>query len=113
MEGLRFDLDFRITELKNSMKESMNMQLMEVEKCIVDFENHVVKRTIPINITIQLALIVDLSREILIQGHGVKHIVVGEMNDESDYDCYVNYHKNLSQLLKRLNQLNDLIDNQT
>jgi hypothetical protein len=51
--------------------------------------------------------------EILINGDELKFVLSYDMVDDYDYELYMIYHKNLSSLLKRLNQLEDTIHNKT
>lgn len=109
MDGLRFDLDWRITEFKNAMKESIAIQMAESEACLMDFKKHIVKKTIPIDVAIKLAVVINSLETVIESGKEVLSIL--KDNEFADYEhtYFVFYHDELAYTLVKLLELNELV----
>jgi len=112
MDGLRFDLDFRITELKKSMSESVGNQSIELGFLEADLRKHMGRETIPMNFKIKMAVMIDMIDRLqdlhfyLIE-YAFSH--TDGFSDREDYEKYVSYHVLLTELLSRLIELDGLV----
>lgn len=110
MDGLRFDLDWRITEFKNAMKESIAIQMAESEASLRDFKKHIVKKTIPIDVAIKLAVVIDSLETVIRFGEEVLSILK-DSNEFKGYEqtCFSFYHEQLAYTLVKMLELNELV----
>lgn len=109
MDGLRFDLDWRITEFKNAMKESIVIQLAESEACLMDFKKHIIKKTIPIDVAIKLAVVIDSLKSVIDAGKEVLSILKDNEFKDGEHAYFVFYHDELAYALVKMLELNELV----
>lgn len=109
MDGLRFDLDWRVTEFKNAMKESTAIQITESEACLRDFKKHIVKKTIPIDIAIKLAVVINSLESVIKAGKELLSILRDNEFGDCDHTYFVFYHDELAYTLVKMLELNELV----
>lgn len=109
MDGLRFDLDWRITEFKNAMKESIAIQMAESEACLSDFKKHIVKKTIPIDVAIKLAVVIDSLETVIKFGKEVLSILNDNEFKQYEHKCFAFYNDELAYAFLKMLELNELV----
>lgn len=108
MNGLLFDLDFRTEKLEESMIESLGNQSIELESLVSDLERHIVKKTIPIDTQISMAVICHLTQQTIqlnrrvraLFRNGIKKSLIQE-----SLNVYEQYHNLMSTLINKLYEL--------
>lgn len=110
MDGLRFDLDFRIEELEVHMRENLGEQLIEIKKVKFDMEKHLARKKIPIPVKFKLATIIGLADSSIKLNLELDNLMYRDIGIQSqdDISIYVSYHKSLADLSLKLVELEEL-----
>lgn len=112
MDGLRFDLDFRITELEFHMRENLGEQLIELKKIKDDISKHLARKQIPIPVKFKLATIISITDSAINLNHETSAMLMDSygIRNEEDISIYVKYHQRLAELSLKLIELEVLAD---
>lgn len=104
MDGLRFDLDWRNTELQHQMVANLGSQLKELELTKGDLEKHLVRKTIPIDFKLKLATAISMVDKAIRLNLQVKAILLDDTGiiNKQDVFVYTSYHQTMAELVLKL-----------
>lgn len=107
MDGLRFDLDWRNTELQHQMVANLGSQLKELEFTKGDLEKHLVRKAIPINFKLKIATAINLVNKAIRFNLQVKDMFLGGIGiiNEQDVILYTTYHQTMAELVLKLYEI--------
>ena len=112
MEGLRFDLDWRTTELQHQMVANLGSQLKELELTKGDLEKHLVRKAIPIDFKLKIATAINLVNKAIRLNLEVKAMMLDDTGiiNKQDVLVYATYHQTMAELVLKLYEIECVLD---